>query len=41
MWLASLFGRDPGHTIREDLRRFKWVLEAGESPRVAPVGKEA
>lgn len=40
-WLASLFGRDPGHTIREDLRRFKQVLEAGESPRVAPVSKEA
>lgn len=41
VWLASLFGRDAGHTIREDLRRFKQVLEAGESPRVAPGGQEA
>lgn len=39
-WVASLFGRDAGHTIREDLRRFKQVLESGESPRVA-VSKEA
>ena len=40
-WLVSLFGRDPGHTIREDLRHFKQVLEAGESPRVAAMSKEA
>jgi uncharacterized membrane protein len=31
--IASLFGREPSQTIREDLRRFKQVLEAGESPR--------
>ena len=31
--IASLFGREPSQTIREDLRRFKQVIEAGESPR--------
>jgi uncharacterized membrane protein len=31
--IASLFGREPSHTIREDLRRFKQLLEAGEIPR--------
>lgn len=31
--LASLFGREPSQTIREDLRRFKQLLEAGEAPR--------
>ena len=30
---ASLFGREPSQTIREDLRRFKQLLEAGEIPR--------
>jgi len=30
--LALLLGRDPAHMIREDLRRFKQLLEAGESP---------
>ena len=29
-WLAALFGREPSQTIREDLRRLKQVLEAGE-----------
>ena len=32
-FIASLFGREPSQTIREDLRRFKQVLEAGEIPR--------
>lgn len=32
-FIASLFGREPSHTIREDLRRFKQLLEAGEIPR--------
>jgi|SRR6185503_7690534 len=32
--IASLFGREPSQTIREDLRRFKQLLEAGETPRV-------
>ena len=29
--IASLFGREPSHAIREDLRRFKQLLEAGET----------
>lgn len=31
--LAFVFGRDPAHMIREDLRRVKQLLEAGEIPR--------
>jgi uncharacterized membrane protein len=31
--VASLFGREPSQTIREDLRHFKQLLEAGENPR--------
>jgi uncharacterized membrane protein len=31
--IASLFGHDPAQTIREDLRHFKQMLEAGEIPR--------
>jgi len=31
--IASLFGREPSHTIREDLRRFKQLLETSEIPR--------
>jgi uncharacterized membrane protein len=34
--VASVFGREPSHTIREDLRRFKRLLEAGEVPRATP-----
>jgi uncharacterized membrane protein len=33
---ASLFGREPSQTIREDLRRVKALLEAGEIPRAKP-----
>jgi len=32
-WLAWALGRDPAHMIREDLRRLKQILEAGEIPR--------
>jgi uncharacterized membrane protein len=32
-WLATLFGREPSQTIREDLRRVKHRLETGEVPR--------
>ena len=32
-FLVSVFGREPSQTIREDLRRFKQLLEAGEVPR--------
>jgi uncharacterized membrane protein len=31
--IASLFGREPAQTIREDLRHFKQLVEAGETPR--------
>lgn len=31
-FVAQLFGREPSQTIREDLRRFKQLLEAGEIP---------
>jgi uncharacterized membrane protein len=31
--IALLFGREPSQTIREDLRHFKQLLEAGEIPR--------
>ena len=31
--IASVFGREPSQTIREDLRHFKQLLEAGEIPR--------
>jgi uncharacterized membrane protein len=34
--VAALFGREPSHTIREDLRHFKQLLEAGELPRARP-----
>jgi uncharacterized membrane protein len=34
-WLATLFGREPSQTIREDLRRVKHQLEAGEVPRAS------
>lgn len=30
--LAALFGKDPQFAIREDLRRFKALIEAGEIP---------
>ena len=30
--IASLFGEDPAKTLREDLRRLRWILEAGEIP---------
>jgi uncharacterized membrane protein len=34
-WLAWLFGEEPGRQIREDLRRFKQLVETGEAPTVA------
>jgi uncharacterized membrane protein len=36
--LASLFGRAPSQTIREDLRRFKQLMEAGEIARAQAAG---
>ena len=32
-FVAMLAGREPSQTIREDLRRLKQILEAGEVPR--------
>ena len=34
-FVASLFGREPSQTIREDLRRLKQLLEAGEIAKAA------
>ena len=34
--VATFFGREPSQTIREDLRRLKQLLEAGEVPRATP-----
>jgi uncharacterized membrane protein len=31
--VAQILGEEPSQTIREDLRRLKWILEAGEIPR--------
>jgi uncharacterized membrane protein len=31
-WVATLFGKNPASDIREDLRRFKRVMETGEVP---------
>ncbi len=31
---AKLFGQEPSQQIREDLRRIKQILEAGENPRI-------
>jgi uncharacterized membrane protein len=33
-WLAWLFGQEPGVQVREDLRRFKRLMETGETPTV-------
>jgi uncharacterized membrane protein len=30
--IASVFGKNPSHVIREDLRHFKQLMEAGEIP---------
>ena len=34
--IASLFGKEPSQTVREDLRRLKQLLEAGEVPIATP-----
>jgi uncharacterized membrane protein len=38
--LAWLFGRAPSQTIREDLRRLKQLLEAGELAQAVPGGNQ-
>ena len=32
--IARLLGEEPDHQVREDLRRFKQIMEAGETPTV-------
>jgi uncharacterized membrane protein len=41
--IARLLGREPSQTIREDLRRFKQLMEAGEIPTIEgqPRGKQS
>ena len=39
-FVATLFGREPSQTIREDLRLLKQILEAGEIAQAAPATKE-
>jgi uncharacterized membrane protein len=41
--VAWLLGKDPSQTIREDLRRFKQLMEAGEIPTTdgQPRGKQS
>jgi uncharacterized membrane protein len=40
---ATLFGEEPGMQVREDLRRFKALIEAGEAPTTdgQPSGRES
>jgi uncharacterized membrane protein len=33
-WVAKLFGEAPDQQIREDLRRFKRIIETGEAPTI-------
>jgi uncharacterized membrane protein len=41
--VAWIMGHEPSQTIREDLRRFKQLMEAGEVPTIAgqPRGKQS
>jgi len=41
--IAKLFGKEPSVQIQEDLRRFKRLMEAGETPSIAeqPSGRQA
>jgi uncharacterized membrane protein len=39
-FVAAAFGREPSQMIREDLRRFKQLLEAGEIARAAAADQE-
>ena len=38
-WSRALFGSEPSQTIREDLRRFKQLLETGEIAKAAGRGR--
>ena len=41
--IAWMFGTEPSQSIREDLRRFKALMEAGEVPTTAgePRGRQS
>lgn len=39
-FVATLFGRNPSQTVREDLRKFKQLLEAGEIAQAATTVSE-
>ena len=43
MQAGDILGHDPAATIREDLRRFKQLMEAGETPTTAgqPRGRQS
>ena len=32
--IATLFGKEPGQQIEDDLRRFKHIMETGEAPTI-------
>ena len=42
-WIAKLFGEEPEQQVREDLRRFKRILETGEIPTTQgqPAGRRS
>jgi len=40
-WFAELMGEDPEEMIREDLRRFKRMMESGPSPSSATASESA
>jgi len=35
--IARLFGEEPSHQLEDDLRRFKWIMEAGEVPTAVEI----
>jgi uncharacterized membrane protein len=39
--IATVFGREPSQTVREDLRRLKQLLEAGEFPHATHESRES
>ncbi len=39
-WIAQLFGENPNRQVREDLRRFKQMAEAGEIPTGASTAQQ-
>ncbi len=35
--IARLFGEEPSQQLEDDLRRFKWIMEAGEVPTAVKI----